>query len=183
MKTGIVLGILAVIFGFILTMGAMFYFGVSNSEITLRNEIKAQQTNVKVVFDTTWKIIQQQAEVADQYKEGFAKIYSDLMTGRYGDPKKERKVLLSFITESNPNFDVKLYEKVSVSIEAQRINFANEQKKLIDLKREHDTLRQVFPSSLVVGSRPEIQLEIVTSTKTDNAFKTGKEDNTKLFDN
>lgn len=171
---GIVLVVLAVI------IGAM-WVSISNQEISLRNEVKAQQKNVMVVFDMTWKVISQQAEVADQYKDAFAKIYPDLMAGRYGDPKKERKVLLSFITESNPNFDVKLYEKVSVSIEAQRVNFAAEQKKLLDLKREHDTLRQTFPGSMVVGSRPEIELQIVTSTKTDEAFNTGKEDDTKLW--
>lgn len=173
----IVVGLLVVV----LSIGVGVSISVSNQEVSLRNQVKAQQENLKVVFDATWKVIQQQAEVADQYKDAFAKIYPALMEGRYGDSKKERKTLLSFITESNPNFDVKLYEKVSTSIEAQRINFANEQKKLLDLKREHDTLRQTFPGSLILSGRPEIELHLVTSTKTDEAFSAGKDDDVKLF--
>jgi len=170
---------LLVVVGFLGVMGVSMYFSISNQEVSLRNEVKAQQENLKVVFDATWKIIQQQANVADEYKDAFAKIYPALMEGRYGN--KRGGALLSFIKESNPEFSTKLYEKVSESIEAQRINFANEQKKLIDLKREHDNLRQTFPSSLVCSSRPEIVLEIVTSTKTDKAFETGKDDDVKLF--
>ncbi|MGH9426000.1 MAG: hypothetical protein ACRD2L_06835, partial [Terriglobia bacterium] len=89
--------------------------------------------------------------------------------------------LLSFITESNPNFDMKLYEKVSNSIEAQRTVFKRDQQKLIDLKREHDDLRGKIPGSLFVGGRPAIDIAIVTSSKTDASFKTGKEDDTKVF--
>ncbi|VVB50651.1 Uncharacterised protein [uncultured archaeon] len=164
---------------FLALMAGMMYFSVSNQEITLRNQVKAQQENLKVVFDTTWKIIQQQAEVADQYKDAFAKIYPALMSGRYGNQRGG--ALLSFIKESNPEFNINLYEKLANSIEAQRITFAGEQKKLIDLKREHDNLRQTFPNNLIVGSRPEIVLEIVTSDKTNEAFKTGKENDVKLF--
>lgn len=174
----VALGLFGVLTVLVLVVGGMF-FSISNQEVGLRNQVKAQQENLKVVFDTTWKIIQQQAEVADEYKDAFAKIYPSLMSGRYGN--KRGGALLSFVKESNPEFNIKLYEKLANSIEAQRITFAGEQKKLIDLKREHDTLRQTFPAKFFVGSRPEIPIEIVTSDKTDAAFQTGKENDVKLF--
>jgi len=145
--------------------------------VGLRNQIKAQQKANETSFDTCWKIIAQQAEVAEGHKDAFAKIYVDIMEKRYSgkDP------LLSFITEANPNFDMKLYEKVSNSIEAQRTVFKRDQQKLIDLKREHDDILQKVPGSLFVGSRQPVEITIVTSSKTGESFKTGKDDDTDVF--
>lgn len=157
------------------------YFSYSNKEITLRNTLKAQQSAVQVVFDNTWKIIQQTAEVSDQYKGAFVDIYPKIMEGRYGDPKDRKGTLLSFITESNPQFESRLYEKVAVAIEAQRTIFTNEQKVLIDMKREHDNLRQIFPGSMFLSGRTEFVIKLVTSSKTEKSFETGKDDDVGLY--
>lgn len=157
----------------------LMYVSANNSEIGLRNQATAQQKNLEVVFDRTWKVIQQEAQVSDQYKEAFKEIYPALMEGRYGNARGG--ALLSMITESNPNFDTKLYDRLASAIESQRTDFAREQKKLLDIKREHDDVRLKFPGSMFVGSRPEIVVVIVTSSKTDEAFKTGKEDDVNLF--
>jgi hypothetical protein len=55
------------------------------------------------------------------------------------------------------------------------------QKELIDYKREHDNLRKLFPSCIFVGSRPEIKIIIITSEKTENTFKTGKDNDVDVF--
>jgi len=174
--------VLGVLLGSVIVVGGiigLMYVSYSNSEVRLRNQVTAQQKSNEAVFDNTWKIISQQAQIADQYKEAFKKIYPDLMAGRYGNARGG--ALMSFITESNPTFDVKLYEKVANSVEAQRTVFTNEQRKLIDIKREHDNVRTTFPGSFFVGSRAEVQIVIVTSSKTDAAFKAGKDDDTVLF--
>lgn len=177
MKKGFIVAIvLMAIFGGIV---GLMYISSNNNEISLRNQATAQQKNLEVVFDRTWKVIQQEAQVADQYKEAFKEIYPALMEGRYGNARGG--ALLSMITESNPNFDVKLYDRLSSAIEAQRTDFAREQKRLLDIKREHDDVRLKFPGSFFVGSRPEIVVVIVTSSKTDDAFRTGKEDDVTLF--
>ena len=159
--------------------GAVSFMNYNNSEIQIRKQVEAQQEKLHVVFDATWKIIQQKAEVADQYKDAFAKIYPDLMAGRYGN--KRGGALLSFVTESNPNFDVTLYKDLSNAIEGQRMNFANEQSRLVDMKREHDTLCEMFPGNLFLKNRDNIQIEIVTSDKTEDSFKTGRDNDTDLF--
>lgn len=167
----------------ILSMGILLpaYISVSNTEKGLRNQFNAQNKNMEVVYDNTWKIIQQKAGVASEYKKSFAKIYPDLMAGRYGNARGG--ALMSWIQESNPEFSTKLYEDLSSSIEAQRNIFTHEQQKSIDIKREHDNLRTMFPTSLFVGGRPELELRLVTSQRTDEAFESGKDDNVKLFDN
>lgn len=173
---------LAIFGAAVLVVGLIVIFmfiGYNNSEVSLRNQAAAQQKNLEVVFDKTWKVISQQAQVADEAKEAFKEIYPELMEGRYGNARGG--ALMSFIQEHNPQFDISLYKQVSASIESLRAEFAREQKKLLDIKREHDDLRQKFPSSLVVGSRPEIEVVIVTSSRTEEAFTSGKEDDTSVF--
>lgn len=153
------------------------YMSYSNSEVALRNQIQAVQKSNEAVFDNTWKIIKQQAKVADKYKDAFKDIYKGIMSERYS---KGDGSLMKWIQESNPNFDVRLYEKVSNSIEEQRLSFLREQQKLLDLKREHDNLRLQIPSAWFVGSRPAIEVTIVTSSKSEAAFATGKDNDTSL---
>jgi hypothetical protein len=169
--------VIAVIAGIgLLIVGTLFaatYFSYSNQEVRLVNQLKAEQKNSQVTFDTTWKIIQQSFGVAESYKDGFKEVYTSIMEARY----EGKNPLFNFVTESTgANFDPSVYATVQRQIESQRINFQNQQRKLIDLKREHDNLLTVFPSSLFVGGRPEFEIQIVTSSKTEKAFSTGRED-------
>lgn len=173
MKALIGVGVLVVLVATVFIM----YASYSNSEVRLRNAVVAQQKANETSFDTCWKIIQQQAQVADQYKNGFKEIYVALMEGRHYE---KGGTLFKFITEANPNFDVRLYENISNSIEGQRIVFKRDQQKLIDLKREHDNMLTTIPSAWFVGSRSPVDIKIVTSTKTTEAFDSGREDNLDL---
>lgn len=159
-------------------VGLFMYMSYSNSEVRLRNAVTAQQKANEASFDTAWKIIQQQAGVADRYKDGFKEVFVSLNEARHYDKGGQ---LFKFITESNPAFDVKLYEKVSNSIEQQRLVFKRDQEKLIDFKREHDNVRTTMPGSWFVGGRPEVEIRIVTSSKTEKAFETRKEDDVEVF--
>lgn len=167
--------------GAVLVLGLMFglmYMSYSNSEVRLRNAVAAQSKANETSFDTCWKVIQGQAQVADKYKDSFKDIYVGLMEGRHYEKGGD---LMKFITEANPAFDVKLFEKVSNSIEAQRTAFMRDQQKLIDLKREHDNLLTTMPGSWFLGSRAPVEIKIVTSTKTEKTFQSGKDDETDVF--
>lgn len=153
------------------------WVGASNKEIGVRNQMTAQQKSCEAFYDKMWKVIQQKAQVADEYKTAFAEIYPSLIDGRY---KNDGGTLMKWITESNPNFDVSLYKDLSTAIESQRNSFFVEQQKLIDLKREHDNIRQKFPSSMFVGGREEIKITVITSSETEETYRTGKEEKDKL---
>lgn len=168
-----------IIFAFLgLTIG-MTWVSTNNKEISLKNKIEAQQKVCESFYDKLWKVLQQKAQVADQYKTAFKEIYPDLIEGRYGDEKGG--TLMKWITESNPTFDVSLYKDLSASIESERSGFFMEQKKLIDLDREHKVLRQSFPESMFIGSRPDVKITIVTSQKTEQVYATGQENDVDLF--
>lgn len=153
------------------------YISASNGEVRLRNRIEAQQKACEAYYDKLWKVLQQKAGVTDQYKEGFKEIYTDLVSGRYQD----QNLLFKFVTESNPTFDPSLYKDLMASIEGERNGFLMEQKRLIDMDREHKTMRAVFPGSLFIGSRPDVPITVVTSEKTEAVFAVGKENDVELF--
>jgi hypothetical protein len=185
--------------GLLITLGVVALFaiitvfwaiGVSNSEIRIHQTGDAQQKVCAAFFDKMWKIIKQDAQVADKYKDAFAKIYPDLIAGRYS---KNDGSLMKWITESNPNFDTKLYDKLMAAIDGERNGFFVEQEKLVDIDRQHKTMRQTFPNSMIIGSRHNIGYEadangkvikegitIITSDVTENAYKSGKENDIDL---
>ncbi|HRH68893.1 MAG TPA: hypothetical protein PLB89_05230 [Flavobacteriales bacterium] len=158
-------------------IGLGMYLSASNAEIKLRNQVVAQQQACEAYYDKLWKVLKQKAGVTDQYKNGFKEIYTELISGRYQD----QNLLLKFVTESNPTFDPALYKDLMASIEGQREGFLMEQRRLIDLDREHKTMRAVFPGSLFIGSRADVGITVVTSDVTEKVYEAGQENDIELF--
>lgn len=163
----------------IAVMIGMMWMTANNTEIKLRNQMEAQKGVVESYFDKMWKVIAQKAQVTDQYKESFKEIYPQLIEGRYGGEKGG--TLMKWIVESNPTFDVSLYKDLMGSIEAERMGFHMEQKRLIDLNNEHRTFRQTFPNSIFIGNRPDVEFKIISSEKTKQITTTGEENDIDLF--
>ena len=150
-----------------------------NREIDLRTAITAKVSDQEATFDKMWKVLSQKAQVADQYKEAFAKIYPELIEGRYS---KGDGTLMKWITESNPTFDVSLYKDVMGSIENERNGFLTTQRQLMDLKREHDKLRLQWPYKWFINDDvKEITIMIISSSHAKEVMKTGKDDDVDLF--
>ncbi len=176
-KGWIVLGSVVGIALFLVVIPIMNY---GNKEVRLRKGIEASQLSNQVVFDRVWKTIQQQAGVTDKYQDSFRSIYKDIMDAR--NPEGQGK-LFKMVSEANPNFDSSLFSTLMTSIESNRKDFEREQKFLIDRKREHDVLLETMPSSIYLSilGRKQINIQLVTSTRTDDSFKSGKDDNVELF--
>lgn len=173
-------------FTFVILMAflSLVFFGlygvsVVNNEISLRKQVEAQQKANEAVFDTVWKTISQQANVKDDYKEDFRKVWEDILKAQNSGDSSFKV----FINRVNPNFDSEIYKKLMNTIEAQRKDFLNNQKKLLDINREHEFTINKFPNKFILqmfGNAQPIEVKIVTSEKTEEAFKTQKEDNIKL---
>ncbi len=163
----------------IAVIAAIIGISASNKEIRLRSKITAQKQVCEGYYDKLWKVIQQKAQVADQYKDAFKDIYTQLIEGRYSNDKGG--TLMKWITESNPAFDVSLYKDLISSIEAERSGFFMEQKKLIDLSNEHRILKSTFPSSIFIGGRADIPITIVSSDATKQVMQTGEENDIEIF--
>lgn len=169
--------------GLVVLLVVFWAIGISNTEKRMFLSGKAAQQNCEVIFDNTWKTIQLEAQVTEQYKDGFREIYVDMMEARYSDDGQGNQTLMKWIQESNPNFDSSLYGKLMNIIEGSRASFTLEQQKLIDIDRQHKEYRITFPNSLVVGGRPDLDIKLVTSSKTKESFRTGEENEIDIFKN
>ena len=170
--------ILAVMLVFITGVSCMsMYFSYNNQEVALRKQAEAQRGKVEGTFDAMWKIISQQAQVSDKYKEAFKEIYPDLISGRY----KDNNTLMKWVQESNPNFDTRLYNTLMQTIEVQREQFKKSQERMLDLIREHETLCETYPSKWFITNTTPIEYTIISSTKTKYTMETGVDDDVELF--
>lgn len=169
------------IIGIVVLIGGWFaltYINTSNTEITLRKNVEAQNEVCMSYYDKVWKIIKQKAQVADKYKSSFREVYTDIMSERYSDGGGQ---LMKWIQESNPEFDASIFKDLQRSIEVERNGYLLEEKKLIDLDREHDTYIAVFPNSMFVGSRGETEVKTVRSSRTNDVFESGEDNDVDVF--
>jgi len=168
--------------GIIIVSIVIWAIGLSNTYNKKFVSGKAFQQNSEVVFDNTWKTIQQQAGVTTEYKEGFREIYVELMDARYkNDAGAGQQTLMKWVTEANPEFDASLYKTLMNTIEGSRNAFTMEQKKLIDIDRELKSMKVTFPNSLVLSRKADLEIKLVTSSKTEDAFRTGQDNDVELF--
>lgn len=178
-------------FGLLVFIGLTMFFydmSVDNKVIAKREAFLAQDNVRKANYDKMFKVVAQTAEIPDHFMEqakvAFKEIYTPLMEGRYSNDRGG--ALMSWISEHNPKFDLnsfgKLYERLQVTIEANREQFFVEQKKLIDIKRDYDVYINQKPVKWFVndGLKP-LELKLITSTKTEKVFKSGVEDDINLF--
>jgi hypothetical protein len=172
-----ILALIGVVIVFICLTAFMMNIHYDNQDARIRNLITAKQKDLTNNFDAMWKIISQLCQVKDEYKPDFKDVYAEIMKDRYQGDKGS---MMLWITEHNPEFDSKIYMKLMIAIEANRKEFMRNQTEILDMKREHDNLRTTAPSMWFIPDN-EVKVQIVTSTKTEEIFKTGKDDDVQLF--
>ena len=179
MKTKYVL-ISILVFISILVVGVVGKgIGLYNQEITLKNQIVAKQEENKTSFDNMWKKIKQSTNVSDKYKDGLKEVLNAYTNGR---KKESSQLLMDWTKEAIPTFDSSIYKQLNNIIVSSRDDFTLNQKQLIDLNRQHDVLLDTFPNNIyfkVMGIN-KININVVTSTKTEKTFEIGKEDEIEL---
>lgn len=164
--------------------------GVSLEETTI-----AQVKYNKSLYDKFWKSVSEVAQVPAQYKKDFGEVYQGIMESRY---PKGQNPLFKWIKEDNPKFDSSLYAKIQEVIVAGRNEFNRGQQDLSDKQR---ALKQhvrkstgwfygkffdipsvqtgsMAPAKDIDGDGKITVLDypIVTSTKTEQVFAEGKDD-------
>jgi hypothetical protein len=178
-KTLIGCGVIAFIgLIFVIILGG-YFVSVMNRETGLRNHITAKQTDNTSEYDNLWKKLSQSAQVTDAQKEALREIIVGYAEAR----KAGSGSLATMVKEAVPTVDTSTFNNLLNIVTASRDAWTMRQKELIDLKREHDNVIDLFPSSLVctILGREKIEIKIVTSSRTGEAFKTGKDDDVDLF--
>jgi len=162
---------------------ASSFIGFSNEEIDLKTAYNQKMDERTAFYDKLWKVISQKSQIAVKNDSSFRANVNIIMAGRKDAPGTAMK----WIKESNPNANFNevstLYKDLSRSVEAQREGFFIQEKYLQDIKRQHDNLIRKFPGSALnlVFSRDPIIYKPITSDRTDEVIKSGKDNNVGLF--
>lgn len=185
--------IAAGIFALFGLVGSCSAVGTYNSLTSQEKGVTATWRNSQVWYDTFWKKVSETAQVTDKYKSDFKEIFIGGIEGRYPPGKA-----VTFLMESNPALDASVYVQVQRVIESGRNDFAQTQQTLVDRQRAYDTSLHTFPNVILAGvfgfpseingqDRPATDVDgdgrytvldypTVTSAKTQEVFKTGRED-------
>jgi hypothetical protein len=169
-----------IIGGFIL---ATQFFSFSNSENRLRNKFNAEMKNRTAFYDKMYKTISQKSQIAVRNDSSFKDNIHMIMDAR----KDGEQVFFKWIQESNPNANFSevsvLYKDLSRAVEAERQAFFIREETLSDIVNQHDNLLTVYPGAFynIFLGRSSLDYKPISSDRTEDVMKTGKDNDTKLF--
>jgi len=149
-----------------------------NTAVSLEERIKAQYVSNQSNYDSMWKSLKEMTQVTDIQAQQFKDVYTGLIEGR----NQDQNLLFKAIKEQNPQLDTKVYTGIQREISANRKTFDNNQKQIADIIREYNTYIQQKPVMTMITGRKDIDAKdyVVTSDKTDKAFKNGKDEEINL---
>ena len=183
MSKGVViaLGMFGIFVLILLVVGGSV-IGTFNTEVSLRATIENKMKDLKSEFDNMWKKISQVAQVTDAQKQAIKEIVVGYAQAR-STGKDASGSFINALRETVPSIDTTTFNNLQNIIVGSRDSFTMRQKELLDLKREHDKLLRSFPSNIVLGmfGKKEIDVTIVTSSKTERVFETGTDDDVNVF--
>jgi hypothetical protein len=184
MKYVLIIGalILACVFALALILG-IWGISLSNKEQSLRNLVVAKQVDNTNEFDKMKKTLTQICQLTDAQTQ----MLVDVIVGN-ADARSKAMVgggaifSMKTVQEAIPNVDTSIITKIYNQVVASREAWSMRQKELIDLNRAHTDVVTLFPGSIVcmILGRKEIEIIVVTSSETKEAFRTGVDDNTDL---
>lgn len=176
---GAVLGVgLIVVLGLgLLAVGSFISYG--NYGARAENGLQTKLDDNRQLLGKHSTQIAEMAQVNDMYKDDLKEVYTAAIEGRYGE--NGSGAVMQWIKEQNPNMDSALYIRLSQKIEANRDEFANAQRELLDQKRVYQNALDVFWSGLwlKLAGYPKINLDdikVVNSTHSNKAYQTGVDD-------
>jgi len=176
---------LSVIAGLVIVGFMIFgsFISFSNNEVDLRNRFKQKMDERTAFYDKMWKTLAQKSQIALKNDSSFARNVDAIMAGRKDAPQ----LFMKWVQESNPNANYdqvsELYKDLSRSVEGQRDGFFMQEKMIQGIVLEHSNLLQKFPGSFynIFFGRKPLEYKPITSDRTDDVIRTGKDNDVKLF--
>jgi hypothetical protein len=148
----------------------------------------AQQKNVYEMklksnmghMDNMWKQISQSLQIADTKKDGFIEVYT--AWAKSGTPAGSGQMML-WLKQNAPDVrGLDIYDNVLNNMVAQRNSWTMRQDELVMIAGEFNKM-MVTPASgalLRFFGFEKINPNVITSTRTENSFATGKDDDVDL---
>ena len=181
-KTIITLSVIGVfvIIGILLVSSII---GFGNQEVRLKNLFDQKMNSRTAFYDKMWKTISQTSQVALKNDSSFQKNVNAIMVARKDAPG----LFMKWVQESNPNANYEtvsaLYANLSRVIEGERDGFFMQEKEIQQVVLDHENLISTFPGTLwnVFYGKKSLVYKPITSDRTDEVIKTGKDNDTKVF--
>lgn len=172
--------IAAGVFGIVLVGFVIFIMNYSyeNAEQRLRTDVQDQERKIEANLDKMIKTISQQAQVTQKYAEDFKEVALGMVQGRYGENGSQ--AMFQWLKEHNISIDADIYKKIMTTIEATRMSFEREQRRLSEMAAEHKKMYVTVPSKWFVEGEPVV-IKIISSATTKNIIKTGEENDINVF--
>jgi len=151
----------------------------NNEEVRLRNTILAKQCDSVNEYDALWKKVAQAVQVTDAHRKALLEVLGAYVEARGAG---SGGAVVKWIHEAAPNVDPDTFRNLQNIITGSRDTFAMRQRELLSLKAQHDTLLDSFPSGSILAmlGREKIEVTIVTSTKAEETFTKGVDDDVDL---
>jgi hypothetical protein len=166
----------------LLAVGLIIASLIGSSVSYFNYGVRAEQ-GIKSAYENNENILAQYslrvseaAQVPAKYTEDLRAVYSDAMTGRYGE--NGSGAVMQWIQEQNPQLSPEMYTNLQNIMVAGRTKFENAQTELVDRKRAYNTELGSAWSGFVLGivGYPKIDLDdynIITSLHAKDAFESG----------
>lgn len=151
-----------------------YYFSTNNQATRLETQFSACQKENETMFDNMWKTIQQKYQLKSDYAKDTKELFAQVIQGRSGG------TMIKAFQESNPALDVSIYKDIMATIEGKRDQFKRSQDMQIAIKNTHDNLLKTVPSCWFLTGHKSLELKLVTSDKTNQAFSSGVDNDIKL---
>jgi len=152
----------------------------TNQASSLQNQYDMKVKDNSSEFDNMWKKIKQTAEVPEAKKNAFKEIFSAYADARSGNGGGS---LATLVKEQVPNLDLNIYDKLMNIITGSRDTWTMRQKELVSIAEQHNHLVVTNPSGffLKLFGYKLIDPKVITSERTEETFRTGKDDDVTLF--
>jgi hypothetical protein len=190
MSKGLIVGLsLAGLFLLTVIGIGCWYVGVKNTEVTLANRYDAQFNVVETTLDTMRKTIMNQTKCTREWADKFLAVVMAQASGRSGvvagnTGVSKNAAVAGAVASGGMGINVsreseslglkpELYQQLANSIEGKLEEFKRSQDTLTDIWQTHKTFCQKFPASLVVGDKIKTKPQMISSSDTKDAIKTG----------
>lgn len=167
---------LTVVTSLVLGLTALSWHNTANG-IYNQYEMKIKSNSGE--FDNLWKKIKQSSQVPEQKKEAFKEIFNSYAGSRSTGGDKQ---VMTWVKEAVPAVDLKIYDQLMNIITGSRDTWTMKQTELVSIAEQYNAMLVTQPKGLVLGffGHKKIDPKIITSTRTEETFASGLDDNVSL---
>ncbi len=180
-KTLLSLIVAAVILAAVCITALVYGIGVYNTAGTLKNQYEAKLKANTASFDNMFKTISQNVQVTDKQKDALKEIFTSYATARTTGGSEDGS-LMKWVQESIPNVDTSVYKTLMNTITSSRESWTMRQIEIVDIARQYNEPFNKIPTNFLLPlfGYQKIDAKVITSSRTEKAFETGRDDDVKL---